>query len=139
MRVIRALLQAFAWLFNLSLGLGLLILSLLAIINGQHNLRLPVVPLQDSTLSYTLLGASLYALLAVFLALQKGRWGRLPMLVWNLAIPLLMLSALLRAGFSFRGPGDAANHLYFFLAALAGLWGSWLHFRRAGQGAARKW
>jgi len=131
MRAIGLLLRLFAFLFNLVTALGLFFLALLVIPGGRHNLSLPVVPLEDRHLTYTLLGASIYAFVSMVLALRRGWAARFSMLLWNLVVAAMLLMAPFRASFSFQNPQQWTSGLYVLLAALAALWGSWLQFRSA--------
>ena len=95
---------------------------------------LSVVPLADKTLTVTLLLAAIYAFVAMVLALRKGRWVRVPMLLWNLVVAALVVTTPTRAGFSFQGQEHFKLGIYAGVAALVALWGSWLQWRAAGRG-----
>ena len=123
------ILRSYAFLFDLLLGLGLFFLSLLVIPTGLHNIRLAPVPLEGRALTYTVLIGSIYSFVAMVLALRRGRGTKLPMLLWNLAIVVLLLATPLRGQFSFQGPEQAQQGLYLVLAAFLALWGSWLQWK----------
>lgn len=132
MRAIGLLLRCIAFLFNLVLALGLFFLALLVIPSGQHNIELSAIPLDGSKLTYTLLAASIYAFVAMVLALRKSRLGRFPMLAWNLVAAALLLWAPLRGSFTFKNPDQVRTGAYLLLASLVALWGSWLQWRKTG-------
>ncbi|MBI3666599.1 MAG: hypothetical protein HY236_10320 [Acidobacteria bacterium] len=127
------MLRFFAFLFNLALGLCLFLLTLLVISTGIHNIQLAPVPLERSTLTYTLLIASIGSFVGMVLALRQGRATKFPMLFWNLLIVALLLWTPLRSSFSFAGPDQARQGFYIFLASLLALWGSWLQWRSGGR------
>ena len=129
MRSIAMFARIIAFLFNLALGLGLFFLALLVIAGGQHTIQLSAVPLKGSTLTYSLLGASIFLFVAIVLALRKGRGARFPMLAWNILVAVLLLTAPLRSSFSFQNPDHMMTGVYVFLASLAALWGSWLQWK----------
>lgn len=133
MRAIGLLFRAAAFVFNLLLALGLFLLALVVLASGRHNIELAVVPAEGKTLTLTLLFASIYAFVAMALALRKGRSVRLPMLLWNLVVAVLLLWAPARPGFTFGGRDQFASGLYLLGAALIALAGSWLQWRAGGR------
>jgi len=92
-----------------------------------------VVPLEGSDLTYALLIASIYAFIAMVLALRRSQWARFPMLLWNLMILVLLVWTPFRPTFTFEGPEQMKSGLYLLLASLVALLGSWLQWRRAGK------
>jgi len=133
MKVLGGVLRIFGLAFHLVLALGLLALALLVISGDQHNLRFPVAPLEGSRLTYSLLGGSLYALLALALAARKNRWGGLALLGWSIAVPALLAATPLRASFTFANPDQAVCGLYIFAGSLVALGGAWLQWRASHQ------
>jgi hypothetical protein len=135
MAAIRWLLRAVAFVFNL--GLALFLLALVALSGWQHNIQFPGAVFEGEKLTYAVLGAGAYALLAVLLAARKSRAARLPMLLWNILIPLDLIAAPFRSGFSFESRDHLITGMCLLAAALAALKGSWLHFsqpaRRGGS------
>lgn len=131
MRVIGAVLRLYAFLFNLAFGLALAALLVLEHSSGRSTLHLPVIPVED--VHYALMGGTAWVLLALGLALQKGAWARLPMLLWNIALPVVLAAGVARGGFTFDGPEQAKILGWLLLASLAALWGSWLQFRHKAK------
>ncbi len=130
MAAIRLLLVAVAFLCNVIVGLFLLVVVILS--RGQDNIQLWAVPAQGAALTRALWIGSVYSLAATLLALRKSTWSRLPMLLWNIAVPVAVGWAVTKSGFSFESRGHALTALYLFLAALVTLWGAWVHLRDAG-------
>ena len=128
MRAIATLLRLLAFLFNLALSLGLFFLALLVMPSGRHNIQLAAVPLVGSKLTYTLLAGSIYGFVAMVLASRKSRAARFPMLLWNLVVTGLLITAPFRGQFSFEGKDHFVAGIYLFLASLVALWGSWLQW-----------
>jgi hypothetical protein len=124
------LLRLFAFLFNLALGAALFLLSLLVMASGRHNIHLPAVPLTGAALTYTLFGASLFAFVSMVLALRKSRGARVPMLLWNLAIPALLIWGVAQG--TIEGRDTIITAAWLFGASLAALLGAWLQLRRGG-------
>ena len=131
MKAIGLVFRAAAFLFNLGLAVAMFLLALVVLSSGRHNLDLAAIPLDGKTLTVALLLASIYAFVAMVLALRKGALVRLPMLLWNLAVVVLLAVAPTRPGFSFHGPDHFKLGLYLSAAALVALLGAWLQFRRA--------
>ena len=131
------LLRFLAFVLNLALGAALFFLTLLVMASRVHNIDLAVVPLTGRTLTYTLFGASLYDFVAMVLALRKGRGTRVPMLLWNVVVAVLVGRGIFGAGGSFHGAEGFKAGLWFFGALLVGLVGAWLQWR-AGNGGGRR-
>ncbi len=129
MRLLALVVRFVAFAFNLVLCLALFFLALLVMPSGKHNIQLPAVPLTGSRLTYTLLIASICGFVAMALALRKGRAARFPMLLWNLLILALFVSAPFRGQLSFQGRDQLTMALYVLLASLIALCGSWLQWR----------
>jgi hypothetical protein len=130
MRAIGSVLRLFAFLFNLALSLALFLVALLVFSSGRHNMRLAPVPLTGSTLTYTLLLASIYGFVAMVLALRKSRGARAPMLLWNIVVAVLVAWTPVRGQFSFATKDDLTWGAYLLVGSLLALWGAWLQLRR---------
>jgi hypothetical protein len=131
------LLRFLAFVLNLALGAGLFLLTLLVMASRVHNINLAVVPLTGRTLTYTLFGASLYDFVAMVLALRKGRGTRVPMLLWNVVVVVLVGRGIFGGAGSFHGAEGFKTALWFFGVSLVGLVGAWLQWR-AGNGGGRR-
>ena len=131
------LLRFLAFVLNLALGAALFLVTLLVMASRLHNINLAVVPLTGRTLTYTLFGASLYDFVAMVLALRKGRGTRVPMLLWNLAVVVLVGRGLFGGADSFQGQSFKVA-LWFFGAALVALLGAGLQWRAGNSGGRRR-
>ena len=116
----------------LNLGLGVFLLGVVVFSSGQDNIKLWAAPVEGAALTRQLWIGSIYALAATALALRRGRWWRLPMLAWNMAVPVVIVWSVSRASFSFESAEQIRLAAYLVGAALLALCGSWLHFRAAG-------
>ncbi len=132
MKLIGLMLRGAAFVFNLTVALALFLLALIVLASGRHNIQLAPVPLTGKTLTVTLLLASIYAFVAMVLALRRGGAVRLPMLVWNLAVSVLLLLTPFR-GYSFQGPAQFKTGLYVFAASLIALAGAWRQWREGSR------
>jgi hypothetical protein len=130
---IGAVLRFAAFVFNLVVALWAFLLALVVFSSGRHNIQLSIVPLTGKNLTLILLLASIYAFVAMVLALRRGRWVRLPMLLWNLVVALLLVTTPLRGGFSFQGKDQLTFGLYLGAAAVLALLGAWLQWRQGGR------
>lgn len=133
MKAIGAVLRFAAFVFNLVLALWVFLLALVVFSSGRHNIQLSTVPLTGKNLTLILLLASIYAFVAMVLALRRGRWVRLPMLLWNLVVAWLLVTTPLRGAFSFQGRDHLMFGVYLGVAAVAALLGAWLQWRRGGD------
>ena len=133
MTAIGAVLRFAAFVFNLVVALWAFLLALVVFSSGRHNIQLSIVPLTGKNLTLILLLASIYAFVTMVLALRRGRWVRLPMLLWNLVVALLLVITPLRGGFSFQGKEQLTFGLYLGTAAVLALLGAWLQWRQGGS------
>jgi hypothetical protein len=129
MKAIGLVLRLFVFVFNLALALWMFLLALLVLASGRHNIQLSPIPLTGKSLTLAVLIASIYAFVAMVLALRKGRGVRLPMLVWNVVVALLLLTTPMRPGFSFQGQDQVSVGLYLGTAAVVALVGAWAQWR----------
>ena len=134
MKAIGLAVRFVAFLFNLVLALVMFLLALVVLSSGHHNLSLAAVPAQGRNLTLTLLLASIYAFVAMVLALRRGRGVRLPMLLWNAAVTVLLLWAPARTGFSFQGKDHLNAVLCLTIASVVALVGSWRQWREGRRG-----
>jgi len=133
MKAIGAVLRFVAFGFNLVLAVWVFLLALVVFSSGRHNIQLSAVPLTGKNLTLILLLSSIYAFVAMVLALRRGRWVRLPMLLWNLVLALLLVTTPLRGGFSFRGKDHLMFGVYLGVAAVLALVGAWVQWRQGGN------
>lgn len=132
MKAMGAVLRFSAFVFNLVVALWVFLLALIVFSSGRHNIQLSTVPLTGKNLTLILLLASIYAFVAMVLALRRGRWVRLPMLVWNLVVALLLVTTPLRGGFSFQGKDNLMLGVCLGVGAVVALWGAWVQWREGG-------
>jgi hypothetical protein len=71
------------------------------------------------------------------LALRKGRGTRVPMLLWNVVVAVLLGRGLIGSG-SFHGPEGFKTGMWLFGASLIGLVGAWLQWRAGNRGGRRR-
>ena len=132
MRAIGLAVRFLAFVFNLVIALWVFLLALVVLSSGRHNIRLSAVPLTGKNLTLGLLLASIYAFVAMVLALRAGRGVRLPMLVWNLVVAALFVTTPMRGAFSFQGKDHLLFAVYLGAASVVALIGSWLQWREGG-------
>jgi len=113
-RILDAIMRLYSYLFHLLVCLFLLGVSALALIGGNHNLNLVMLPWEGATLTYWLLFSSLFGLLSLLLAYTGAFRCLFP--VWGLAVFLMTARALFLSPYSYRG----VDHFLWALAFLAG-------------------
>lgn len=122
MRVFGSLLRAFSYIFHLILALFFLAISVVALLAGQHNLSLRMLPWRGEGLTLWLLGLSLFAILAVVLAVS-GR-VRLLFTLWTVVVLILMVRGFFLTNYHFSGPSGARDAVLLTAGALAAFFGS---------------
>lgn len=129
------LLRLLAFAFNIAAGFFLLGIGAIGALTGEE-IHFPLLPgVEGETLKWTLMGLGLFALLATFLALMSSKPVRLLMVLWNLLVVGLLISAAVRSSYRFAG----VEHLHFgvilLLVSLLALWGAWAQMKRARHAA----
>ncbi len=127
MRVVSMVLRIISFLFHILLAAFMLAASTLAW-SGGHNLTIEILPWQGAALTWVLLFAGLAGLVIAGLAFKRT----LPLLfvLWNLAVLVLLVRGYFFSSYSFGpGGGSLSTALWFVLAALVAMLGSWVQFR----------
>ncbi len=119
----------YSYLYHLVLALFLLGLSLVAFLNGMHNLRLDMLPWTGATLTWWLLSLGLAGLIVIGLAVT--RILRVLFLVWTVAVLALMIRGFFFSSYLFDGWTGFQWALLYVLGALLAAVGGWLQFREA--------
>lgn len=133
MRLLRGLLRAIAVLFNLALGVFLLGVGLIGWSSGEE-VRMGVIPgLEGETVATALVIGSLLALAATLLSLTGNSFARALMLLWNVLVVGLLVSAFFRSSYRFEGEEHFYNGLKLFGVAFLAMIGAWWHLRARRQ------
>jgi len=129
LRIARAVLIVFTFLFNLLLAVFVLGVGIAGSWTGEpvHFELIPV--LKGNLLLYALWGLGAFGVLSLILALGRTKIVRLPMLLWNVAVLSLLVCAFTRSSYRFGGWDDFLNLVYLTGLAVLALWGSWSHLR----------
>ena len=117
MGAVKTLLRLFSYLYHGVLALFLLLVSVLALGSRADSLRLDMLPWSGSTLAWVLLAASLFGLVAVLLAVIRGR--ALLFFLWSLLVAAMLLKGYVFSSYRFA-PGIGVD------TAIYGVLGSWL-------------
>jgi hypothetical protein len=132
LRIVRTVLIVFAYIFVLIMAVFVLGVGFMGWLTGEA-VQFKLIPvLEGPTLVNTLLGLGIFGLLALLLAWRGGKLMRLPMVLCNVVILSLLVSALARSSYRFDGIDDFWNLVYITLFSILALAGSWMHLRRAG-------
>jgi len=120
--------RIFSYVYHGLLALFMLAVSFLALLGGNHNLRLDLLPWTGAALTYSLLGLGLFAAVVTILAL-KGI-ARMVFFAWTVAVFVLLFRGFFLAPYFFRTPGDMWTAIYLTLGAILAVLGGWFVFRR---------
>ncbi len=129
MSLLAALLRFFSYLFHLMLSGFLLGISSLALLGGQHNLQLGMLPWTGEDLTWWLFGLSLFGLLSLILAVL----GKLRILfvVWTAVALVLIVRGYFLGPYTFDGQEEFKFAALLAGGALLAFFGSLTQFRRA--------
>lgn len=119
----------YSYLYHLVLVLFLLGFSLVAFLNGMHNLRLDMLPWTGSALTWWLLYLGLAGLIIIGLAVM--RILRVLFLLWTVAVLALMIRGFFFSSYLFDGWTGFKWALLYVVGALLAVVGGWLQFREA--------
>jgi hypothetical protein len=126
--VITALVRIFSYLYHLLLALFLLGVSVVSLLSGGGDLRMPVLPWSGTTLTWALFAGSLAGLASLALAIA-GK-ARVLYVLYALAVFGLMVRGYLLSGFTFASKDDFQFALYLIGGALLAVLGAWSQSRR---------
>jgi len=125
---IETIMRLFSYLYHGLLALFLLAISALALLSsGVNTLSLDFLPWQGSALSYWLLGASLFGIVSLVLAVKGVLRGLY--FLWNLVVVLVLVKGLFLSSHHFE-PGEFKTAVYLTLGALLALAGAWIRLRQ---------
>jgi cytochrome bd-type quinol oxidase subunit 2 len=129
-RVVKALLRFFSYLYHLLFALVMMVFGgLVAIAHGDHSVRLDMLPWTDHTLIHVLLFGGLGGLIITILAIR----GKLRPLffLWALVVTYYLIKGYFLGGYRFT-PDEFKNVVYLVIAALIALLGAFVQmFRKA--------
>jgi hypothetical protein len=116
---VKALLRLFSYLYHGLLALFLLLVSALALASGAAPLRLDMLPWSGATLAWVLLGASIFGLISVLMAITRGR--ALLLFLWSLVVAVMLVKSYVFSSYRFAAGAGAGVYTAVFL-----MLGSWL-------------
>jgi len=126
---VNILLRAYSFLFLLPITLFFLAIGSFSVIEGTYDLNLDMLPWSGPSLTYWILGLSLFGLLSMVLALRKS--ARLLFVLFALAVFVLAMYATFLSPHRFDGFGAFQWALAFCAGALGAFFGALMHaFRR---------
>jgi hypothetical protein len=128
--VVKALLRYYSYLFHGLLAIVLLAIAGVALATGPGSLRLDMLPWSGATLTYIVLGGSIFALLTVALALRgQVRWL---FFVWSLIVLGFMIKGYIFSSYYFGG-GGLKTAIYLMVGAIIALFGAWFQIRPTAE------
>lgn len=111
------LLRLFSYLFHLALTLFFLGVSVVTALSGLHNLSFPMLPWQGESLTWWLLGLSVFGLASLLLAVS-GRFRHLFPLWCLFVLGIMAWGMFLSPAYSFPSPGAFQRGLWLTIGAL---------------------
>jgi len=124
---VKTLLRLFSYLYHGVLALFLLLVSVLALASRADSLRLDMLPWSGATLAWVLLAASLFGLVAVLLAVIRGR--ALLFFLWSLLVAAMLLKGYVFSSYRFAPGVGVHTAFYAVLGSWLALVGAWFALR----------
>ena len=130
MGVVKAIVRLFSYVYHTLLALFLIAVSGLSLATGQ-SLHLDMLPWTGSTLTWTLLLASIVGLVTVLLAVSGAL--RFPFFLWSLIVAGFLIRGFLFTGYRFEpGSGGVKTAVYLIVGSLIALLGAlWQMMQRS--------
>ena len=119
--------RIFSYFFHALLGLFLLAIAVLALLGGTV-LHLEMFPWSGHAGTYILLGAAIFGLFSLFLALKGSM--RFLFFLWSLAVVVLLVKGFFLSGYRFEGPSGFRTAALLTVGALLALVGAWFQMTR---------
>jgi len=130
LKVVKAIVRAFSYLYHAVLALFLIAVSGLALATAPQSLQLDMLPWTGSKLALTVFLCSLAGLVTVVLAVN----GKLRALffLWSLAVAVMMIRGFFFSGYRFEA-GGVRPVVYLIVGSLVALAGAWWQMTRRIQ------
>jgi hypothetical protein len=123
--------RIYSYLFHAILAFFLFGVSLVALLNGRHNLKVALLPWEGRSLTFWMFFLGLAGFVAILLAL-RGKL-RILFLIWSIGVVLVLIKGYIFSGYYFGGFWGFLNAVWFILAAILAAVGSWLRFRQPAE------
>ncbi|HEY1220913.1 MAG: hypothetical protein ABSE42_00845 [Bryobacteraceae bacterium] len=127
MGAVKTLLRAFSYLYHGVLALFLLLVSALALASGATSIHLDMLPWSGATLTWVLLAAALFGLVAVLLA--ATRTVAAPFFLWSLVVVAMLLRGYVFSSYRFAPGIGVSTAVYLVLGSWLALLGAWFALR----------
>jgi len=124
---VKTLLRLFSYVFHGLLALFLIAVSGFALVSGTPSLQMGMLPWTGMTLAEVVLGAALFGLLTVVLAVL-ARW-RVLFFLWSLAVVVLLIRGYIFSGYHFEH-GGVSTAAWLTVGSLVALLGAWFQLFR---------
>ena len=126
--MLKVIMRIFSYLYHLALGIFLCAVGLIAIFGGRAGLSLEMLPWQDPTLKYVVLGGGLLALISLALVLWRN--SRILFRLWTVVVFVLLGYGYFLTQFRFMDSGQFRNAVLLTLGALIAMFGAWTKVRK---------
>ncbi len=125
MAFIRRLLSYYSFAFCGAFAAVLLGIAAVSLLTGSHGLQFPILPWEDSTLAYALVGIAIFGFLMVLLAMN-GTAKKL-FVAWSLLVFALIVRGFFFSSHSFEpGSRDICIALFIVAASVIAVLGAGL-------------
>ncbi|MEN6537514.1 MAG: hypothetical protein ABFD60_11425 [Bryobacteraceae bacterium] len=123
MAFIRRILSYYSYAFNGLFAAFLLGIAAISFLTGSHAFQFPILPWEDNTLVYALVGIAVIGFLMVLLAMI-GTAKKL-FLIWSLLVFALIVRGFFFSSHQFAaGSGDICTALYVVAASIIAVLGA---------------
>lgn len=131
MDILGAVLRLYSYLYHFVLSLFMFLISLIVLIGGKHDLRLPMLPWTGSSLTYWVFGLSLAGLLLTILAMTGIlRW---PFPIWCLFVLVMMIRGFFLSPMYYEGSSQFWGAVWLTVGAIGAFLSSLMLYKRTDR------
>jgi hypothetical protein len=129
--ILGAVLRLYSYLYHFVLSAFLFLVSVVVLIGGKHDLRLPMLPWTGEPLTYWVFGLSVTGLLLTILAATGIL--RVPFPIWCLFVVVMMVRGFFLSPMYYQGPGHFQGAVWLTVGALGAFLSSLMLYKRVDR------
>ena len=131
MDILGAVLRLYSYLYHFVLSLFLFLVSVVVLIGGKHDLRLPMLPWTGSALTYWVFWLSVAGLLLTLLAAIGIL--RFPFPIWCLFVVIMMLRGFFLSPIYYEGSAQFQGALWLTIGAIGAFLSSLMLYKKTDR------
>lgn len=127
MDILGAVLRLYSYLYEFLLSAFLFLISVVVIIGGKNDLKLPMLPWEGASLTHWVFGLSLVGIVVTVLAATGVFRYAFPF--WCAYVVFMMARGFFLSPYYYSGPGEFWGAVWLFIGAVGALLSSLMLFK----------